>query len=41
VGAEEWQQMQKRLSEFAEAHSEILVMSPPHSNPETKGAEDG
>jgi hypothetical protein len=38
VGAEEWQRMQKRLGEITDTHSEILVMSPPHSNP---GAEDG
>jgi hypothetical protein len=37
LGQEAWQTMQKRLTEITDVSSEILVMSPPHSNLE--GAE--
>jgi hypothetical protein len=39
LGAEEWKRMQQRLGEITDTHSEILVMSPPHSNPGTEAAE--
>ena len=37
LGQEEWQKMQKRLTEITDVSSEILVMSPPHSNLEAHG----
>jgi len=37
LGQEEWDKIQKRLPEITDVSSEILIMSPPHSNLEAHG----
>jgi len=41
LGAEAWQKLQKRFNEIASVHSEILVLSPPHSNLGALSNDDG